>query len=384
MSGHEHSPDHSHNHEADGHGADGHGADADHDNAPRQHRHDGRAEHDREINQGIFGTIQSIFAPHKHDAASQVDKVLEASTDGIRALKLSLVILLVTALFQVVVVLASGSVSLLADTTHNFADALTAIPLGIAFIIGRRPPTKQYTHGFGRAEDLAGLFILLVIAVSAVVAAFQTVNRLIYPHDVAHIGWVVVAGIVGFLGNETAAVYRIRVGRRIGSAALVADGMHARTDGLTSLAVVFGAIGVGLGWRVADPIVGLFITAALLIVLKGAARDIYRRLMDSVDADLVDQIASVMANVPGVVAVDDVRVRWVGHELRAEADITSDGALSLVAAHDISEEAHHRLLHDVPRLASAVIHSSPASSGDVDYHARTAAHFASPSRPVPE
>lgn len=337
------------------------------------HAHD---DHEHGHARGLIGFAKSIFAPHSHDAAGKVDKALEASADGMRALKVSLVILLITALFQVIVVLASRSVALLADTTHNFADALTAIPLGIAFIIGRRPPTKRYTHGYGRAEDLAGLFILLVIAASAAVAAIQAINRLIHPHDVHHVGWVVVAGIVGFLGNETAAVYRIRVGKRIGSAALVADGMHARTDGLTSLAVVFGAIGVGLGWRLADPIIGLFITVAILVVLKGAARDIYRRLMDSVDEDLVDQIAGVLTDVPGVIGVDSVRVRWVGHELRAEADITSGGSLTLIAAHDISEEAHHALLHAVPRLASAVIHSSPASTGEVDYHARTAPHFA--------
>jgi len=292
-----------------------------------------------------------------------------------RALKLSLVGLLLTAALQVAVVVVSGSVALLADTVHNFADALTALPLGVAFWIGRKPPTRRYTYGYGRAEDLAGLFILAMIATSAVVAAVTAIDRLIHPKDLSNVMWVAVAGLVGFVGNETVALYRIRVGRRIGSAALVADGYHARTDALTSLAVVAGAGGVALGWPLADPIVGLLITVAILIVLKGAARDIYRRLMDSVEPALVDQIASVVAAVPGVERVDSVRVRWLGHELRAEVEIVSDARITLEVAHDIAEEAYHRLLHDVPRLTSAIIHTSP--QGDrPDYHSRTAPHAA--------
>lgn len=190
-----------------------------------------------------------------------------------------------------------------------------------------------------------------------------------------NVEWVIAAGLIGVIGNELVAVYRIRVGRKIGSAALVADGLHARTDGLTSLAVVLGAIGVAAGAQVADPVVGLVITVAILLVLNDAARDIYRRLMDSVEPGLVDAVERILNAVPGVEAVEPVRIRWVGHQLRAEAAIISDADLSLADAHAIAEEAHHRLLHEIPRLAEATIHSNPCDHDGRDHHARTAHHF---------
>ena len=245
-------------------------------------------------------------------------------------------------------------------------------------MLGRRRPTKRYTYGYGRAEDLAGLFIVAMIALSAAVAGFEAVRRLLDPQEVRNVGWVLAAGVVGFLGNELVAVYRIRVGRKIGSAALVADGLHARTDGFTSLAVVAGALGVLAGWPLADPVVGLLITVAILFVLKGAARDIYRRLMDSVDPDLVDDVHRVAASVPGVQAVEHVRVRWLGHDLRAEVEIVSDADLSLADAHDIAEEVHHRLLHDIRRLTQATIHTNPCGHHGRDHHAATSHHFTAP------
>jgi cation diffusion facilitator family transporter len=297
-----------------------------------------------------------------------------------RALKISLVGLAVTAALQVVVVLVSGSVALLADTVHNFADALTAVPLAIAFWLGRRPANRRYTYGYGRAEDLAGIFIVAMIALSAVVAAWEAVRRLADPQDVRNVGWVIAAGVIGFAGNELVALYRIRVGRKIGSAALVADGLHARTDGITSLGVVVGGIGVAAGWQLADPLVGLLITVAILFVLKGAARDIYRRLMDSVDPELVDAVEEVLAGAPGVQAVERVCVRWIGHELRAEADVVSDSRLSLAESHRIAEEAHHLLLHRIPKLTSATIHTNPCNHDGVDHHLTTSHHFAARSR----
>ena len=222
--------------------------------------------------------------------------------------------LLVTAALQVIVVFISGSVALLADTVHNFADAGTAIPLWFAFWLGRRPPNRRYTYGYGRAEDLAGLFIVVAIAGSAVVAGWEAVSRLLNPAPVQHLGWVAAAGLVGFVGNELVAVYRIRVGRSIGSAALVADGMHARTDGLTSLAVVAGAVGVAAGWPLADPLVGVAITVAIVVVLRGAVRDVFARLMDAVDPVLLDQAEAALGGtagcaggVPGADAVDRAR-----------------------------------------------------------------------------
>lgn len=324
--------------------------------AHHHHHHHGR---------GLRGALREIFVPHSHDAADSLDDALESSAAGIRAVKVSLLVLGATALFQLVIVWRSGSVALAADTVHNFSDALTAIPLWVAFVLGRRAATKRYTYGLGRSEDLAGLFVLLMITLSAVIAGYQAVRRLIHPVMIDNLGWVAAAGVVGFLGNELVALYRIRVGRRIGSAALVADGLHARTDGLTSLAVVFGAIGVSLGFPLADPVIGLLITVAILVVLRTAARDVFTRLLDGVDPGLVESVERALAAEPGVVGVSRVRMRWIGHRLHADAELDVCPTISISEAHQLAHRAEHTLTHAVPRLSSALIHAYPATTGHV-------------------
>lgn len=325
--------------------------------APVHHRdHD----HDHQHRAGLRGMLAEIVTPHSHDGADSIDDALSASAAGTRAVKISLAALLVTAAFQVAIVVVSGSVALAADTIHNFSDALTAVPLWIAFALGTRAATRRYTYGFGRAEDLAGLFVVSMIALSAVVAGYEAVMRLIHPMQIGQLGWVATAGVVGFLGNELVALYRIRVGRRIGSAALIADGLHARTDGFTSLAVVLGAAGVALGYPLADPIIGLVITVAILAVLRTAVRDVFRRLMDGVDPALVDAAETALAAQPGVRTVRSVRLRWIGHRLHADAELDIDPDVSLVEAHRIAHVAEHELTHAVPKLDTALIHAYPA------------------------
>jgi cation diffusion facilitator family transporter len=320
---------------------------------------------------GPIAAVRELFAPHSHDSSDKVDDALESSDKGIRALKISLAVLGVTAVAQAFVVVLTGSVALLGDTLHNVADALTALPLWLAFTVGRRRPTRRYTYGYGRAEDLAGIAIVLTIAASAALAGYEAFRRLLDPHDVRHLGAVAAAAVVGFAGNEVVARYRIRVGREIGSAALVADGLHARTDGFTSLAVLLGAIGVWLGWPQADPVVGLLITLAILLVLKNAARDVYLRLMDAVDESLVDAAEAALRGAEGVEDVTEVRIRWIGHTLRAEARVTVDPTLSVVEAHTVTEHAEHALLHDVPKLSDALVHADPRGDG---HHEHTADH----------
>ena len=258
--------------------------------------------------------------------------------------------------------LLSGSVALLGDTLHNLADALTAVPLLVAFRLARRQPNKRYTYGYGRAEDLAGLFVIAMIALSGVVASYEAIDRLLHPRDVTHLWAVAGAGLVGFLGNELVARYRIRVGRQIGSAALVADGLHARTDGFTSLAVLLGAGGVAMGWRWADPLVGLVITVAILGVLRSAAMQVGARLMDAVDPALVDHATKALVAVEGVKEVRELRIRWIGHRLRAEADITADPSLTITQAHELAHLAEDRLLAAVRRLNAANVHVSPVGA----------------------
>jgi len=299
---------------------------------------------------------------------------MEASAEGIRTLWISLAILGGTALLEAVAVAISGSVALLGDTLHNAADALTAVPLGIAFVVGRRPPNRRYTYGYGRAEDLAGVVIVVIIAASSALAAYEAVTRLAHPRPVSNLIAVTVAAVIGFTSNELVARYRIRVGRKIGSAALVADGLHARTDGFTSLAVLLGVGGVAIGWNWADPVVGLLITVAILTVLRQAAQEIYRRLMDAVDPALVDQVEQTLRATPGVLGVGQVRLRWIGHQLRAECEVIVDARASAVAAHQVAVDAEHALLHAVPRLTAALVHADPQPRGGADYHADLASH----------
>ncbi|MGI8537383.1 MAG: cation diffusion facilitator family transporter [Mycobacteriales bacterium] len=343
----------------------GHGHDTGHD----QKGHEG---HDHPT--GLWVKIREVFAPHSHDAADSVDSELEASQLGMRTLIISFAGLAVTAVLQLVVVLLSNSVALLGDTLHNFADALTAIPLGIAFTLGRRAATRRFTYGYGRAEDLAGLVVVVLITASSALAAYVAFRRLLHPQDVDHLILVAAASLIGFVGNEVVARYRITVGRRIGSAALVADGLHARTDGLTSLAVLFGAGGVALGFRLADPIIGLLITVAILGVLRQAAREVFGRLMDAVDPDLLAKAETAIRSTPGVLDIGDVRLRWIGHALRAECQIIVAADLTLVQAHQIAEDTEHQLLHDVRRLTAATVHADPYDADPRAHHAGTSRH----------
>jgi cation diffusion facilitator family transporter len=315
-----------------------------------------------------------LVRPHSHEAADKVDTAMEASAEGMRTLWISLAVLGVTAAIQAAVTALSGSVSLLGDTLHNAADALTAVPLAVAFIAGRRPPNRRYTYGYGRAEDLAGIAVVALILASSVLAAYEASRRLLHPQRVSDLIAVAAAALVGFAGNELVARYRIRTGRKIGSAALVADGLHARTDGFTSLAVLLGAGGVALGWHWADPVIGLVITAAILSVLYQAAREIYRRLMDAVDPDLTDQAEQALRATPGVRDVGMVRLRWAGHRLLAECQIAVSGEATAIEAHQVTVGAEHALLHALPRLSAATVHADPQVAPGVDPHALLAPH----------
>ncbi|WIB78237.1 cation diffusion facilitator family transporter [Curtobacterium sp. MCPF17_002] len=318
-SGHDHDHPHEHEHA--------------HDHA-HTHTHDHEHAHPHG---GVKGFLYDLFVPHTHDSADSIDDAMEASTAGVRALKISMFVLLGTTVLQLVLVVFTSSVALLADTIHNFADALTAVPLWIAFVLGRRAATRRYTYGYGRAEDLAGMFIVFVVALSAVVAGWEAIDRFVHPRPIENPWLLVAAGVIGFAGNEAVAIYRIRVGQRIGSAALVADGVHARLDGFTSLSVVLGAVGVMLGFPLADPVIGLLIAVSIVILLWGTVKSIGARLMDAVDPELVHRLEHAVEDTAGVRAVRDVRLRWVGHRLTGSATAEVDGddlrGASATAAH---------------------------------------------------
>src|SRR5215210_9443069 len=297
------------------------------------HNHDEEHPHDHHGGHG-----------HTHGA---VDPTIATSERGIWAIKWSFVALMATALLQLVVVFLSGSVALLSDTIHNFGDAATAVPLWIAFALSRLPASRRFPFGYGRVEDLAGVIVVLIILFSAIVAGYQAFERFLHPQPVGFLWAVAVASVLGFLGNEAVAVFRIRVGRQIGSAALVADGYHARTDGWTSLAVVAGAAGVARGAPIADPIVGLLISAVILKIVWDASKTIGERLLDGIDPAVSEQIRSVAAETEGVRAIGAVRARWQGHTIRAEIEAVVDDRLPVREGHEIAERLVERLRSEV-------------------------------------
>ncbi len=305
----------------------------DHEHDGHQHDHDHAHPHG-----GVRGLLYDLVVPHTHDSADSIDDAMEASSAGVRALKISLFVLLGTTVLQAVLVAFTGSIALLADTTHNFADALTAVPLWVAFVLGRRVATRRLTYGYGRAEDLAGMFIVFVVALSAVVAGWQAIDRFVHPRPVEAPWLLVAAGLIGFAGNEVVAMYRIRVGQRIGSAALVADGVHARLDCFTSLSVVLGAVGVMVGFPLADPVIGLLISISILVLLWGTVKSIGARLMDAVDPALVERAEHVLEHTDGVHRVRDLRLRWIGHRLTGSATVEVM-ATDLQDATDVTDQA---------------------------------------------
>ena len=297
---------------------------------------------------------------HNHDSGDHghthgvIDASITTTTRGIWAIKWSFIILTITATLQLIVVYMSSSIALLADTLHNIADATTAIPLWIAFMLVRRSPTKIFNYGLGRVEDLAGMLIVLIILFSAVFAGYEAINRLIHPRPIIYLGWVAVAGVIGFLGNETVAVFRIRVGREIQSAALVADGYHARTDGLTSLAVVLGAFGVWAGFPLADPIIGLLICFTILGIVWQSANSVMVRALDGVEPAVVDEIQHAAEHVKGIKIVS-AKARWLGHRLHTDIAIAVDNKLPVSAGVKLAEELRGELLGHISALRTATI-----------------------------
>ncbi|MBY5408021.1 cation transporter [Rhizobium leguminosarum] len=321
-----------------GHGGQSHG----HSHGPHGHSHGDAGGHG-----------------HTHGV---VDPSIASSERGIWAIKWSFVILALTAALQLAVVFSSGSVALLADTIHNIGDAATAIPLWIAFTLVRRKPTRTFNYGLGRVEDLAGMLIVLIILFSAIVAGYEAIDRLLNPQPITQLLAVAMAGVIGFIGNEAVAVFRIRVGRQMNSAALIADGYHARTDGLTSLAVVLGAVGVWFGFPLADPIIGLLITIAIFGIVWQSARAIITRSLDGVEPGITDEIRHAAEHVEGIGNLTDVKARWIGHRLHADITIAVGSSKTVAEANTVVLALRNELNAHLPALGTATIQFETAET----------------------
>lgn len=342
-----------------------------HDHEHGEPEHDHPHGHDHDHSHGFFEQLAHLLPwnGHSHDYTELAgDEALRTHEEGIRTVWLALGALLLTTIIQVVIVLLSGSVALLADTVHNLGDGLNSIPLLIAFYLARRAATRRYSYGFGRAEDVAGIFIVLSIAVSAGVIFWESFQKFLNPEPIANLPWVVAASIVGFLGNEAVALLQIRVGRKIGSAAMVADGLHARTDGLTSLAVLLAAGGSWLGYPIVDAIIGTLIGAVILFITRDAIVTMWYRLMDAIEPEYMEQAERVVRGSEGVEEFCRLRMRWIGHWMHAEVVIAVNPGLMTAEGHQIAEAVRHDLFHEIPQLSEVVVHVEPAGVVDEAHH----------------
>ncbi|WP_424359966.1 cation diffusion facilitator family transporter [Methanocella sp. MCL-LM] len=325
----------------------------------------------------MIGTIAAIFhiGGHSHDHGELAgDKALKDNKLGIRTIYLAVALLGLTTILQIVIYLMSGSVALLGDTVHNLGDAVNSIPLLFAFWLASRVANKRYTYGYGRAEDLAGVLIVLSIGFSAFYILYESVLRLFNPVPLDNLVWVAAAAIIGFAGNELAAIIQIRTGKKIGSDAMIANGLHARTDGLTSLAVLVAAIGAFLGYPIVDAIIGILMGIVILFITKDAAKSMWYRLMDAVDPIIVQRAEAIITEHSDVKSVQRLQMRWIGHRLQAEAVIAIDSELNTTQCNEISEHISHHLYHDIPNLAETTIAVVPWNPDGKMFRCETTHH----------
>ena len=336
-----------------------------------QHDHD-KHNHDHDHDEHAHG--------HEH---CKVDADLYGNRAGLRAVQISTAGMFLVAAIQFAIAWIGGSAGLFADALHNFGDVFTTIALWIAFVISNRAANQRYTYGYYRAEDLAGIFIVLVIIASAIASAVESIQKLTSGNIPTQIYLSMAAALIGVAGNELLAQYKISVGNRINSVSLIADGHHSRIDGLTSLAAFIGLIGVKLGFPKADPIAGIVITIVIVTVVFSTSRSVLQRLLDAVDPHVVPSIITTATAVTGVEEVTDVRARWVGHTLHVVMNIEVDAELTLSKAHAIAEVVRHRLFHDVKGISEVVVHTDPSSASG-DHHQEMAHHIQAAQRPIVE
>src|SRR3989440_1309407 len=366
----------------------------DHDHDEHQHSHDDHEEHDHDHDEHQHSHDDHDHGEHDHEhdghghgghghEHGRVDADLYGNEVGLRAVQISTAGMFLVAAIQFAIAAIGGSAGLFADALHNLGDVLTTVALWIAFVLSNRAANRRYTYGYYRAEDLAGIFIVLVIIASAVAGAVESILKLTTGSVPTQLYLSMAAALIGVAGNAIPAHYKISVGKRINTVPLITDGRHSRIDGLTSLAAFIGLIGVALGFPLADPIAGLVITAVILTVVYSTTRSVLQRLLDAVDPRLIPSILTIASKVPGVEAVTDPRARWIGHTLHVTLNIEVDPELKLADAHAIAEEVRHRLVHEVKGLSEAIIHTDPSSHGG-DFHQLMAHHQQEAQRPLIE
>ncbi|MBI2773218.1 MAG: cation transporter [Chloroflexi bacterium] len=263
--------------------------------------------------------------------------------------------LTLTSLFELAIALVSGSVALLVDALHNLADSYTTVAIYFGFRMSRRAATSRYPYGFGRAEDVAGVVIVVAIWSSAALAFYQTYEKFVSGSPTTHLTLGMVAAVIGIAGNQIAGRYKIRVGREIKSVPLIVDGKHSLLDAVSSAGALVGLVGVGLGFPQADPIAGVAIGLLIVHIGIDATKEVAARLMDANDEELARAAATIASTVPGVTGVNDVRARWLGREVELRVGLQLAPEMSLRGADQVSEQVRQGLREQIADVRDIVV-----------------------------
>lgn len=327
------------------------------------HPHD--HDHDHHDDDEAHGRAEARGHGHSHGT-------ITAEPNALRVTLVSSAVLGAVAAVELGVAVVSHSAGVLADGLHNLGDLSTTIALAAAFVLSRRAPSRRFPYGYHRGEDLAGLFVLLLIVASAVASGVTSVDHLLHRQTITAFGAALAVALIGFAGNEGVAQYKTIAGRRLGSVGLIADGQHSRVDGFASLAAAAGVVGAWAGAPILDPIAGLVLTVVIAWVAVDTGRHVTARLLDEADASLVELITTTASGVPGVVRVAQANARWTGRRVRAELTLEVPPHETVARAHALGEEVRHRLFHRVESLAGVIVHLDPA--GDAAAHRETSHH----------
>jgi cation diffusion facilitator family transporter len=268
-----------------------------------------------------------------------------------RAVAVSAVGLALTGLIELVIAVLSGSVALLADALHNLSDVSTSALVFIGFRSSQKVPTERYPYGFDRAEDVAGIGVAVVIWASAFVAGIESIEKLVHHGSTHHLGWGVGAAIVGIVGNQLVARYKLTVGRRIQSATMIADAKHSWLDALSSTGALLGLVGVAVGWPRADAVAGIVVTGFICHVAWEVSTDIAHRILDGVDPAIITTAETVASETPGVLHAHS-RARWTGRTLRLEVEGWVHPETSVADADRIGREIARTLTEHLPEMRS--------------------------------
>jgi cation diffusion facilitator family transporter len=303
----------------------------------------------------------SIFHLHSRPAHLSVP---DEDAGASRVFVGSFLILGLTAVLEIGISSVSGSVSLLSDAVHNVSDALTGVPLWVAFFFSRKKPTARYSYGYGKFEDLAGVMIVVLVLLSSVFSITRSFGKLLHPQIFLHPGWVALASVTGFLGNEAVAFLRIRAGRRTGSVSLVADGQHARVDGLVSLSVLAGVAGSLTGHLRWDPLVGILLGVVTFLIGVRMGWMVGTHLSDGIDSGVLETIRRAALDEPGIREVSRVRARWMGHRMICDLLVVLDHPVSLPDSRQRARAVEERIRKALPFMDDVLVVATPYGEGD--------------------